>query len=71
VATIRNVAGEARFIPLAGPNGAAVEDHETFEVDDDVFDAHEWPDSNFEVVEAPKKSKKATAKKAAPSGEKE
>ncbi len=68
MATVRNVAGEARWIPDAQ---VTVEDHETFEVDDDLFDQREWPDTIFEVVEAPKKTKKATTKKAASSGEKE
>jgi hypothetical protein len=67
VATIRNVAGYTAWIPDAG---VTVEDHETFEVDDDLFDAREWPEANFEVVEAPKKSK-ATKKATAKSGEKE
>jgi ribosomal protein S12 len=68
VATVRNVAGYTAWIPDAG---VTVEDHDTFEVDDDLFDQRDWPEANFEVVEAPKKSKKTTSKKAAASGEKE
>ncbi len=68
MATIRNVAGEARWIPDAG---VTVEDHETFEVDDDLFDQRSWPETMYEVVEAPKKTKKTTKKAAAAGGKEE
>ena len=64
MATIRNVSGEARWIPDAG---VTVEDGDTFEVADELFEQREWPPENFEVVEPPKKTRKT----AASSGEKE
>ena len=56
MARVKNVAGDARDIPLAG---GIVENGDTFEIDDDTFWQHEWPEANFEVVEQPKTRKPA------------
>jgi hypothetical protein len=66
MATIRNIAGEARMIPLAG---RVVEDGEEFEVDDDVFDNYSFHPDLFKVVDPPSKPSKTT--KTASSGPKE
>lgn len=49
MATIRNVAGEERWIPSAG---AVIDDHDTFEVPDELFYSMSFGD-DFEVVEPP------------------
>lgn len=56
MATVRNIAGEERFIPLAN---RVVADGDTFEVDDDIFDSVEFSPAVFEVVVPPRKSKSA------------
>ena len=56
MAMVRNGAGEPRDIPLAG---GVVEDGDTFEVDDDIFDSVHFSEGLFEVVEYPVKSKPA------------
>lgn len=58
MATVRNIAGEERDIPVAN---AVVGDRETFEVDDDLFDSLHFSPELFEVVEYPRKSKPAKA----------
>jgi len=65
MAVLRNIAGEARDIPLAG---RIVEDGEDFEVDDETFAAHSFSPDLFKIVEPPTKK---TAKKAVADGEKE
>lgn len=50
MAVVRNIAGEARDIPLAG---RIVEDGEEFEVDDLVFWQHAFSEELFKVVEPP------------------
>ena len=67
MAEVRNIAGEAREIPAA--DGRIVEDGESFEVDDDLFDSMFWHPELFKVVTPPAKSKPTKA--AAPSGDKE
>jgi hypothetical protein len=52
MAVLRNIAGEARDIPLAG---RIVKDGEDFEVDDDTFAAHSFSPDLFKVVEPPTK----------------
>lgn len=58
MATVRNIAGDERWIPLVGLN---VADRDTFEVDDDLFDSVQFSPVLFEVVEQPRKSKPAKA----------
>lgn len=57
MAVIRNIAGEDRDIPVAG---GTVKDGATFEVDDDTFHHYAFPESIYEVVEAPKSKPPAT-----------
>lgn len=52
MAVVRNVAGDARDIPLAG---RTVEDGDTFEIDDDVIWQYGWPEDLYEIVDAPPK----------------
>lgn len=66
MATIRNIAGDARDIPLAG---GIVDAGDTFDVDDDLFDTVEFSPDLFEVVVPPVKSK--PRKKTADTGTKE
>lgn len=54
MATVRNIAGDTRWIPLVN---LEVDDRDTFEVDDDVFDSVHFSPELFEVVEPPRKSK--------------
>jgi hypothetical protein len=65
MAEVRNIAGEPRYIPVAG---GVVDDGESFEVDDDLFDSLDWHPDLFKVVTPPAKSK---PKKTAASGNKE
>ena len=63
MATVRNIAGEDRFIPIVNH---VVADDATFEVDDDVFDSVTFSPEIFKIIEAPHKSKpakKAVSKK--------
>ena len=46
---VRNVADTARIIPAVG---VVVDVDEVFDVPQDVFDAHAWPDEIYEVVDA-------------------
>ena len=57
MATVRNIAGDERYIPLVD---LTVGDRDTFEVDDDVFDSVDFSPALFEVVEPPRKSKPAS-----------
>lgn len=57
MAKIRNTAPDARDIPLAG---RVVESGDDFEVDDDVFDQHEWPEDLYKVIVAPERRKPQT-----------
>lgn len=71
MATIRNIAGDARWIPYAN---AEVEDGETFEVDDEDFAHMHFHPDLFKVVTPPvrvlaakkaARTRKRAAKKAA------
>lgn len=68
MAVVKNVAGEARNIPLAG---GIVEDGDTFEVDDDVFAHFDWPEELFKVTTPPAKKAAKKAADSADNGEKE
>ena len=46
---VRNVAAEPRVIPAVG---VVVGVDEVFDVPQDVFDAHAWPDAIYEIVDA-------------------
>jgi hypothetical protein len=50
MARIRNLADEPRAIPSLG---ISVEVDEVFEVPDDFFDAHAWPEELYEVITTP------------------
>lgn len=51
MATVRNIASNARLIPAAGDR--IVPPGEDFEVDDDLFDELEWNPDLFKVVHPP------------------
>lgn len=50
MAQVRNIAPEPRTIPALG---LSVDVDEVFQVPDEFFTAHEWPESLYEVIETP------------------
>lgn len=53
MAKVRNVSPDTLVVPLLG--GRVVEPDEVVEVGDDLFLEHDWPESTWAVVSAPKR----------------
>lgn len=56
MAKLRNISPDEHEVPVLG---RSVGVDEVVHVPDDVFEAHSWPDTIWQVVSAPKPSKPA------------
>ena len=54
MAQVRNIAPQPRTIPALG---LSVDVDEVFDVPDDFFAAHAWPEELYEVISTPTKNK--------------
>lgn len=60
MAKVRNISNEELSVPLLG---RSVEPDTVVEVDDDVFNAHAWPETTWAVVTPAKKKTSDSSEK--------